>query len=89
MDDKVATTVVDSNQVELQFCTGAGKVIVGDDPLVIWIDRGSTSATEVLAGSLHDQYRAVVMESNRFGKGLIQAVYELKKMRKVLFCNQL
>ena len=89
IDDKVATTVVDSNQVELQFRTGAGKLIVGDDPLVIWIDRGSASATEVLAGSLHDQYRAVVMESNRFGKGLIQAVYELKKMRKVLFYNQL
>lgn len=78
MDDKLATTVVDSNQVELQFRTGTGKLIVGDDPLAIWVDRGSASATEVLAGALHDQCRAVVMGSNSFGKGLIQAVYGLK-----------
>lgn len=48
-------------------------------PLVIWIDSLSASASEVLAGSLHDNCRAVTMgNTNSFGKGLIQAVYGLK-----------
>lgn len=53
-------------------------VISNQDPVVIWIDGGSASATEVFAGALHDQCRAVVVGSNSFGKGLIQAVYGLK-----------
>ena len=79
MKDKVATSVVDSNQVELPFRTPSDKMMVPkSDPVAIWIDGGSASATEVLAGALHDQCRAVVMGSTSFGKGLIQAVYGLK-----------
>lgn len=79
MDDKIATNVVDSNLVEMPFRTTKGKTIVDEkDPLVLWVDGGSASASEVLAGALHDQCRAVVMGSNSFGKGLIQAVYGLK-----------
>ena len=79
MKDKVATSVVDSNQVELPFRTPSDKMMVPQsDPVAIWIDGGSASATEVLAGALHDQCRAVVMGSTSFGKGLIQAVYGLK-----------
>ena len=79
MKDKVATSVVDSNQVELPFKTPSDKMMVPkSDPVVIWIDGGSASATEVLAGALHDQCRAVVMGQKSFGKGLIQAVYGLK-----------
>lgn len=79
MDNKIATNVVDSNQVEMPFRTTTGKALIGDQtPLVIWLDGGSASASEVLAGALHDQCRAVVMGSNSFGKGLIQAVYGLK-----------
>ena len=79
MKDKVATSVVDSNQVELPFRTPSDKMMVPtSDPVAIWIDGGSASATEVLAGALYDQCRAVVMGSTSFGKGLIQAVYGLK-----------
>ena len=79
MEDKIATTVVDSNAVEMPFKTSRGKVMIDDsNPLVIWIDGGSASATEVLAGALHDQCRASIMGSHSFGKGLIQAVYGLR-----------
>ena len=78
--DRVATYVVDSNQVELPFRTQKLQelVIEPDVPLVIWLDGGSASASEVLAGSLHDNCRAVTMGDQSFGKGLIQAVYGLK-----------
>ena len=79
LDDKIATNVVDANQVEMAFRTTKGKAMIdAQTPLVIWQDGGSASASEVLAGALHDQCRAVVMGSNSFGKGLIQAVYGLK-----------
>jgi C-terminal processing protease CtpA/Prc len=78
--DRVATYVVDSNQVELPFRTPKMQdlAVDPDAPLVIWLDGMSASASEVLAGSLHDNCRAVTMGDSSFGKGLIQAVYGLK-----------
>ena len=79
MEDKIATSVVDSNAVELPFKTAKGKLMIDNsNPVVLWIDEGSASATEVLSGALHDQCRASIMGSHSFGKGLIQAVYGLQ-----------
>ena len=77
MDDKIATNVVDANQVEMAFRTTKGKALLESSvPLVIWQDGGSASASEVLAGALHDQCRAIVMGSNSFGKGNFKALFE-------------
>ena len=79
MSEKIATYVVDNGEVKLPFKTAKGALQLDSDiPLVIWIDGRSASASEVLAASLHDNCRAVLMGSNSFGKGLIQAVYGLK-----------
>jgi carboxyl-terminal processing protease len=79
LEDRIATYVVDGNAVELPFRTAKGRLAVdATDPLVLWIDGTSASASEVLAGALHDNCRAVTMGSKSFGKGLIQAVYGLK-----------
>ena len=79
MSDRLATDVVDGNGVDLKFRTSKDRVVIGEgDPLAIWVDGGSASASEVLAGALRDNCRAVVMGSTSFGKGLVQAVYGLK-----------
>ena len=79
LDNRVATYVVDSNAVELPFRTASDRLLIDSTyPLVVWIDGTTASASEVLAGSLHDNCRAVTMGSQSFGKGLIQAVYGLK-----------
>ena len=79
LDNRVATYVVDSNSVELPFRTASDRLLIDSKyPLVVWIDGTTASASEVLAGSLHDNCRAVTMGSQSFGKGLIQAVYGLK-----------
>lgn len=79
MEDKVATYVVDNNAVNLPFKSAKGKKILRDDePIAVWVDKRSASASEVFAGALHDNCRAVVMGETSFGKGLIQAVYGLK-----------
>ncbi|GLU08261.1 hypothetical protein SLE2022_251840 [Rubroshorea leprosula] len=77
LDKGVIVYICDSRGVRDIYDTQGSTAIATSEPLAVLVNKGTASASEILAGALKDNKRAVLFGEPTYGKGKIQSVFQL------------
>ncbi|OMO95310.1 hypothetical protein COLO4_16000 [Corchorus olitorius] len=77
LDKGVIVYICDNRGIRDIYDTDGSTAIAASEPLAVLVNKGTASASEILAGALKDNKRAVLFGEPTYGKGKIQSVFQL------------
>ncbi|XP_038907131.1 carboxyl-terminal-processing peptidase 2, chloroplastic isoform X4 [Benincasa hispida] len=77
LDKGVIVYICDSRGVRDIYDSDGSNTVAASEPLAVLVNKGTASASEILAGALKDNKRAMLFGEPTYGKGKIQSVFKL------------